>query len=531
ITDRGFVYSTTDTTPTIGEAGVTQVSLSGTTGAMSTALSSLSPNTTYYFNTYAINSEGTAYGTAQTFTTAQLSVPTTLAASAITSTGFTASWNAVNGATGYQLNVYRTVSANTTTETFTSVGGGTSSSYLTRSWTGAGGISWTAYRSRTDQVVDAGNAALTLENASGAYIESGEITGGVTQITFDVLQVFSGSGGTLTVKVLSGANFANETIVGTINYTSTKATFSQAVSGVTGSYKLRVDNNTAARPAIDNLAFSSLPNYLSGFQNLSVGNVTSYAVTGASASTQYSYVVRATSANSTSANSDARTVTTKGISLVSVNSGTTNLTYNGLAQGPSFTVTGSSGAVTYTYVGTTATSYGPSTNAPTNAGSYSVTATVAADTNFDGVTSSAASFNIAKATPTITTAPSATAITYGQTLANSTLSGGVGSVAGTFAFTAPSTAPNAGTANQGVTFTPTDTANYNTASTTVNVTVNQKALTITGIGIANKTYNGSTTATITGTAAYSGLVAGDSNLSVIGSPTAAFADANVANGK
>ncbi|NCY22805.1 hypothetical protein EBX31_12725, partial [bacterium] len=106
ITDRGFVYSTTDTTPTIGEAGVTQVSLSGTMGAMSTALSSLSPNTTYYFNTYAINSEGTAYGTAQTFTTAQLSVPTTLAASAITSTSFTANWNAVNGATGYQLDVY-----------------------------------------------------------------------------------------------------------------------------------------------------------------------------------------------------------------------------------------------------------------------------------------------------------------------------------------------------------------------------------------------------------------------------------------
>ena len=87
-----------------------------------------------------------------------------------------------------------------------------------------------------------------------------------------------------------------------------------------------------------------------------------------------------------------------------------------------------------------------------------------------------------RATPTITTAPSATAITYGQTLASSTLSGGVASVAGTFAFTTPSTAPNAGTASQSVTFTPTDAANYNTASTSASVTVNKATPTITSLG-------------------------------------------------
>jgi hypothetical protein len=45
-------------------------------------------------------------------------------------------------------------------------------------------------------------------------------------------------------------------------------------------------------------------------------------------------------------------------------------------------------------------------------------------------------------TPSITTAPTASSIVFGQTLASSTLSGGVASVAGTFAFTTPSTAPN-----------------------------------------------------------------------------------------
>ena len=75
-------------------------------------------------------------------------------------------------------------------------------------------------------------------------------------------------------------------------------------------------------------------------------------------------------------------------------------------------------------------------------------------------------------TPTVTTAPTASAITYGQTLASSTLSGGVASVPGTFAFTTPGTAPAVGTAPQPVTFTPADLANYATASLTVNVTVN-----------------------------------------------------------
>jgi hypothetical protein len=47
----------------------------------------------------------------------------------------------------------------------------------------------------------------------------------------------------------------------------------------------------------------------------------------------------------------------------------------------------------------------------------------------------------------------------------------VGSVAGTFAFTAPVTAPPVGTASHSVTFTPGDTDNYQTATTSVSVTV------------------------------------------------------------
>jgi hypothetical protein len=94
-------------------------------------------------------------------------------------------------------------------------------------------------------------------------------------------------------------------------------------------------------------------------------------------------------------------------------------------------------------------------------------------TNSAGSTfSSAATMTVVRPAAVISTWPSATAISYGQTLASSTLSGGTASVAGTFAFTSPGTIPAVGTADQAVTFTPTDGANYATVSGTVSVTVN-----------------------------------------------------------
>jgi autotransporter-associated beta strand protein len=106
------------------------------------------------------------------------------------------------------------------------------------------------------------------------------------------------------------------------------------------------------------------------------------------------------------------------------------------------------------------------------AGSHSITATYSGSANFTGSTAAAMTQTVDKAMPAITTPPSATEITSGQTLASSTLSGGAASVPGTFAFTAPATAPPVGTAAQSVTFSPADADNYQTATTSVSVTVN-----------------------------------------------------------
>lgn len=79
-------------------------------------------------------------------------------------------------------------------------------------------------------------------------------------------------------------------------------------------------------------------------------------------------------------------------------SGNTTYVYNGREQGPStVNVTGSKGAVTYSYVGTNGTVYGPSSKPPTEPGSYSVVATVEADADYDGATSAPYLFKIVKA--------------------------------------------------------------------------------------------------------------------------------------
>jgi hypothetical protein len=120
----------------------------------------------------------------------------------------------------------------------------------------------------------------------------------------------------------------------------------------------------------------------------------------------------------------------------------------------------------------------------TAAGSYAVTATI----NDAGYQGSASGTFVIKATPTVTSWPTATAITYGQSLSASTLSGGAASVPGNFAFTTPATFPNAGTASQSVTFTPTDTVSYNTVAGNTSVTVNKANQTITFGALAAGTY-------------------------------------------
>ena len=133
-----------------------------------------------------------------------------------------------------------------------------------------------------------------------------------------------------------------------------------------------------------------------------------------------------------------------------------------------------------------------------NAGT--ATATITGKSNYSGET--AATFNIDKATPYVKTAPTASAITYGQTLSVSELNGGViqcsesivAEVAGTFSWidgtVKPSVADSEKTEYE-VTFTPTDSENYKLVTTNVTLTVNKATTTVTAPIANTLIYDGS----------------------------------------
>ncbi len=142
----------------------------------------------------------------------------------------------------------------------------------------------------------------------------------------------------------------------------------------------------------------------------------------------------------------------------------------GQAVSFSASLSGGDGPFTYQWqkdgtnlVGATASTYTLDNVAMTDAGSYAVVVA-----SFYGSTNSAsATLTVNKATPTVTAWPTASAITCGQTLASSALSGGSASVSGTFAWTTPAATPEVGIARQAVTFTPADTNDYTTVCSTL----------------------------------------------------------------
>lgn len=101
-------------------------------------------------------------------------------------------------------------------------------------------------------------------------------------------------------------------------------------------------------------------------------------------------------------------------------------------------------------------------------------------------------FTAIKITPVITTNPAASAITYGQTLTDSILTGGTASVDGVFTWTDDSITPavsDSGTTLYGVTFTPEDTLNYENTATEIMITVG-KATPVVLLEDYNVKYNG-----------------------------------------
>ncbi len=166
------------------------------------------------------------------------------------------------------------------------------------------------------------------------------------------------------------------------------------------------------------------------------------------------------------------------------------------------------------------------------AGSYSVTAQYGGNAPYTASTSSAQplTLTVVRTTPVISwTTPAA--ITYGTALSAAQLDA-TASVPGTFVYSPPSgTVLTAGSQTLNVTFTPTDTTDYNAATASMTLTVNKAAPLITWptpVAIAYGTSLSATqldaTASVPGTFVYSPasgtvLTAGSQTLNVTFTPT------------
>jgi hypothetical protein len=159
----------------------------------------------------------------------------------------------------------------------------------------------------------------------------------------------------------------------------------------------------------------------------------------------------------------------------------------------------------------------------------SVTFTPTDTTNYSTITKTV-SLIVGQATPVITWADPA-GITYGTALSATQLNA-TASVPGNLVYTpATGSIPGAGTDTLSVTFTPTDTTNYATVTTTVQLTVSQTAPTITWAtptsityGTALSTTQLNASASVPGTLVYTPaagtvLPAGSDTLSVTFTPT------------
>lgn len=225
-TTNAFTNPTDGQTYTVGQSlGSATIIYNGNGSTLN--LSALDGNTTYYFEAWSVNSSNEY-------------------SPSISTNELTQSDEGVLGST--------------VIEDFSNIPA-SNGSYLTRNWTGTNGISWTAYKARTDRTID-GNA-ICLEDASGSELVSGTISGGITTLSVTTRRAFGSNGDIGSCEV-----FVNSTSLGTITVGDNAETFSFNNIDVSGDFTITIENDASERAEIDNLTWVS-PNNLQ--QDISSG--------------------------------------------------------------------------------------------------------------------------------------------------------------------------------------------------------------------------------------------------------------------
>ena len=422
------------------------------------------------------------------------------------------------------------------------------------SGTTALGFGSNTYGSPTVQVFQINGSGLNPTNATITINGSADYEVSTTSST-------SGFGATATLTA-SGGNLSGANVWVRLKATSAVGTYNQNITfggggitsitipctGTVTSAPLTISGLTADNKTYDGLTtatFSGSPTYVglqngenpsvlgipsASFATANVGTGKVVSVTGYTAPnsnytiTQPSLTANITPAPLTITGVTANNKTYNGLTTATL---TGTPSYVGLQNSESFSVTGTSSASfatasvgtgkTITVTGYTAPSSNYTLSQPTGLTADITTATLNITAN-DGSKTYGQTFAVGLGSTDFTS----TGLQNGETIGSITTSSS-GAI-NTAAVNTYSIIPSDAT---GGTFTP---SNYIINYLDGTLTVNPAPLTITGVTSDNKTYDGLILATLSGTAAYSGLQNSET-FTVTGTPSASFATANVGTTK
>src|SRR5690606_9293295 len=237
--------------------------------------------------------------------TATFGVPVATDATAIGSDSFTANWNAVAGAESYEVDVYTMSGESSITESFTST------TFPPTGWTSQG---WT--RSTTSADYNTGPAAAVASSQNG-YLTTNAISN-PTSLKFYLGRSTNTAAKTLEIQISTVSQTTDFTTVATFNHSNVpEGTYNQYTVDLSDYeneeevyIRFTKTSSTTSPWRLDDIEVSLL-NRDYTLEDVNVGNVTSYEVTGLDPETTYYYIVRAIAGEVTSANSNEIEVETE----------------------------------------------------------------------------------------------------------------------------------------------------------------------------------------------------------------------------
>ncbi|NCB69077.1 MAG: hypothetical protein EOM47_09560 [Bacteroidia bacterium] len=283
-------------------------------GAVTVTYSPTAPGT--HTATLKFNSTGATEVTRTLTGTSTMATPVAIDGSGVSQTGFTANWNAVAGATEYELSVYTKTTGSATTilsENFdgfsagsananansTDVSGSLNTYTQTSGWTG-------------NKVYQAGGTAKMGGGSALGYITTPAIDLSGADITLD-FKAMAWSGDATELKVFLDNNLIY-TVTGLNNTDYTLSPYSTTITGGTANSKIRFEakQTSSARFFIDDVVIAGKPSTSTPIAGspFTVTGETSKAIADLTAGTTYYYTVVAKNGSVATAVSNEVAVTT-----------------------------------------------------------------------------------------------------------------------------------------------------------------------------------------------------------------------------